>query len=204
MWYEFEGENFFLIHTTRQAFKVRKNYFLPWHWRKKFFLLVKHGKKYCPNCLSILIYWLNNFFFSNIKFCTLFRKTLNFCISLILEKKERRIYAESYAYNMYIPTYVYVLFFMSAYMPEVSLSFITMWMNLKVRCPLQDVADMSKLKWEHLKMKMFSGSAERWRYSIRLFSKMSDKREGGVKNLKKWVTSFMDCPKLYQSNGYQS
>ena len=112
-------------------------------------------------------------FFSNIKFCTLFRKTLNFCISLILEKKERRIYAESYAYNMYIPTYVYVLFFMSAYMPEVSLSFITMWMNLKVRCPLQDVSDMSKVKWEHLKMKMFSGSAERWRYSIRLFSKMS-------------------------------
>ena len=110
-------------------------------------------------------------FFSNLKFCTLFRKTLNFCISLILEKKERRIYAESYAYNMYIVhTYLCICtFFMSAYMPEVSLSFITMWMNLKVRCPLQDVSDMSKLKWEHLKMKMFSGSAERLRYSIKLF-----------------------------------
>ena len=91
-------------------------------------------------------------FFSNLKFCTLFRKTLNFCISLILEKKERRIYAESYAYNVYIVhTYLCICtFFMSAYMPEVSLSFITMWMNLKVRCPLQDVST--------LKMRKFSGS----------------------------------------------
>ena len=180
---------FFLIHTTREAFKVRKNYFLPWHWRKKFFFGQTWGKKIMPQLSRYIDLLGKQIFFSNIKFCTLFRKTLNFCISLILEKKERRIYAESYAYNMYyIPTYVYVLFFMSAYMPEVSLSFITMWMNLKVRCPLQDVVDMSKVKWEHLKMKMFSGSAERWRYSIRLFSKMSDKREGGVKNLKKWVT----------------
>ena len=28
--------------------------------------------------------------------------------------------------------------------------------------------------------------------SINLFSRMGDKGEGGVKNLKKWVTSFMD------------
>ena len=39
------------------------------------------------------------------------------------------------------------------------------------------------------------GSAKRWRYSISLFSKTGDKGEGGVKNLKKWVTSFMDSPK---------
>ena len=30
---------------------------------------------------------------------------------------------------------------------------------------------------------------------ISLFSEMGDKGEGGVKNLKKWVTSFMDGPK---------
>ena len=35
-------------------------------------------------------------------------------------------------------------------------------------------------------------SAKKWRYSISIFSKMGDKGEGGVKNLKKWVTSFMD------------
>ena len=29
-----------------------------------------------------------------------------------------------------------------------------------------------------------------------LFSKMGDKGQGGVKNLKKWVTSFMDRPLL--------
>ena len=38
------------------------------------------------------------------------------------------------------------------------------------------------------------GSAKRWRYSISLFCKMGDKGEGGVKNLKKWVTSIMDGP----------
>ena len=31
-------------------------------------------------------------------------------------------------------------------------------------------------------------------YSISLFSKMGDKGEGGVKNLKKWVISIMDVP----------
>ena len=36
------------------------------------------------------------------------------------------------------------------------------------------------------------GSAKKWRYSISIFSKMGDKGEGGVKDLKKWVTSFMD------------
>ena len=35
-------------------------------------------------------------------------------------------------------------------------------------------------------------SAKRWCDSISLFSKMGDKGEGGVKSLKKWVTSFMD------------
>ena len=38
------------------------------------------------------------------------------------------------------------------------------------------------------------GITKRWCYSISQFSKMSDKGEGGVKNLKKWVTSFMDGP----------
>ena len=35
------------------------------------------------------------------------------------------------------------------------------------------------------------GSAKSWHSSISLFSKMGDE-EGGIKNLKKWVTSFMD------------
>ena len=35
-------------------------------------------------------------------------------------------------------------------------------------------------------------SAKRRHYSISLFSKMGDIGEEGVKNLKKWVTSFMD------------
>ena len=39
-------------------------------------------------------------------------------------------------------------------------------------------------------------SAKRWRYSISLFSKMSDKGEGGVKNLKKWETSFTEIQVL--------
>ena len=30
--------------------------------------------------------------------------------------------------------------------------------------------------------------------SLSLFSKMGEKAEGGVKNLKKWVTIFMDGP----------
>ena len=38
------------------------------------------------------------------------------------------------------------------------------------------------------------GSAERWCYSISLFSKIGDKGEGGVKNLKKLVTSFVNGP----------
>ena len=45
------------------------------------------------------------------------------------------------------------------------------------------------------------GSARRWRYSISLFSKMGDKGEGGVKNLKILVT-LMDGPQInyYQLN----
>ena len=39
-------------------------------------------------------------------------------------------------------------------------------------------------------------SANRWRYSVSLFSKIGDKDEGGVKNLKKWVMSFMDGPQV--------
>ena len=39
------------------------------------------------------------------------------------------------------------------------------------------------------------GSAKRWCYSISLFSKMGDKGEGGVKNIKKWVTLFLNSPK---------
>ena len=38
------------------------------------------------------------------------------------------------------------------------------------------------------------GSTKRRRYSISLSSKMGDKGEGEVKNLKKLVTSFMDGP----------
>ena len=166
MWYEFEGEFFFSHSYHERSIQSTKKLFSTLTLAKKIFSFRQTWEKILPQLSKYIDLLGKQIFFSNIKFCTLFRKTLNFCISLILEKKERRIYAESYAYNMYyIPTYVYVLFFMSAYMPEVSLSFITMWMNLKVRCPLQDVADMSKLKWEHLKMKMFSGSAERWRYS---------------------------------------
>ena len=37
-------------------------------------------------------------------------------------------------------------------------------------------------------------SAKRRRHSISLFRKMGDKGEGGIKNLKTWVTSFMDGP----------
>ena len=37
-------------------------------------------------------------------------------------------------------------------------------------------------------------SANRWCYSVSLFSNIGDKDEGGVKNLKKWVMSFMDGP----------
>ena len=36
------------------------------------------------------------------------------------------------------------------------------------------------------------GSAKRWHYSTKLFSKTGDEGEGGVKNLKKLVRSFMD------------
>ena len=38
------------------------------------------------------------------------------------------------------------------------------------------------------------GSAKRSRYFINLCSKMGDKGEGGVKNLKKLETSLMDGP----------
>ena len=41
------------------------------------------------------------------------------------------------------------------------------------------------------------GSTKRWSYSVSLFSKMGDKGKGGVKNLKKWVTLFMDSPRTY-------
>ena len=36
--------------------------------------------------------------------------------------------------------------------------------------------------------KQEGGSSKRWHYSISLFSKMGDKGERGVKNLKRWVT----------------
>ena len=39
------------------------------------------------------------------------------------------------------------------------------------------------------------GSAKRWYYCISLLNKMEEKGEGGSKNLKKWVTSFIDSPK---------
>ena len=38
------------------------------------------------------------------------------------------------------------------------------------------------------------GSAKMWHNSIGLFSKMGDKGEGVVKNLKKWVKLFIDGP----------
>ena len=44
---------------------------------------------------------------------------------------------------------------------------------------------------------------KRWGYSISLFSKMGDKGNGGVKNLKKWVTSFMDGPKILFSFNFK-
>ena len=50
---------------------------------------------------------------------------------------------------------------------------------------------MTSLAWGE------GGSAQRRRYFISLFSKMGDKEEGRVKNLKKWVTSFMDGPRTY-------
>ena len=37
-------------------------------------------------------------------------------------------------------------------------------------------------------------AAKRLRYSISLFSKIGDMGAVGVKNLKQWVTSFMDGP----------
>ena len=43
-------------------------------------------------------------------------------------------------------------------------------------------------------------SAKRWRYSRSLFSKIGDKGEGGVKNLKKSVMPFMDGCKHQKSN----
>ena len=49
-------------------------------------------------------------------------------------------------------------------------------------------------KWCHTHRRE-GGSAKRLRYSISLFSKMGDKG-GGVKNLQKWVTSFMEGPKV--------
>ena len=40
------------------------------------------------------------------------------------------------------------------------------------------------------------GSTKRWCYSISLFSNTSDMAGGRGQNLKKWVTSFMDVPKM--------
>ena len=48
------------------------------------------------------------------------------------------------------------------------------------------------------------GSSKRWHYSISLFSKMWKKGEGGVKNLKKWVTSFMGGPSSKRDGDNQS
>ena len=49
-------------------------------------------------------------------------------------------------------------------------------------------------KWHH-PLRGEGGSAKRWHYSmsISLFINMGEKAEGGVKNLKKWVTSMMDA-----------
>ena len=48
-------------------------------------------------------------------------------------------------------------------------------------------------KW-HCPLRGEGGSAKKRHYSISLFSIMGDKGEGGVKNFKKSVTSFMDSP----------
>ena len=45
-------------------------------------------------------------------------------------------------------------------------------------------------KWRH-PLREGEGSVKRWRYSISLFCKMGNKGEGGVKNFKKWMTSFV-------------
>ena len=123
-------EKFFFSFIPREKHsKYEKTIFYPdIDGKFLFFFWSNMGKNICTYCPNYKYIEGNKNFFSNLNFCTLFRKTLNFCISLILEKKERRIYAESYAYNMYIVhTYLCICtFFMSAYMPEVSLSFITM------------------------------------------------------------------------------
>ena len=49
-------------------------------------------------------------------------------------------------------------------------------------------------KWRH-PLRGEGVSAKSWRHSMSLFSKMGDKGEGEVKNLKKWMTLFMDGPK---------
>ena len=67
------------------------------------------------------------------------------------------------------------------------------WSNKKLffHCPLTHFEAVHK--WRHPLMEE-GGSAKSQRFSISLFSKMGDKGEGGVKNLKKRVTSFMDNP----------
>ena len=56
--------------------------------------------------------------------------------------------------------------------------------------------DFSKVpihKWRH-PLRSGGGICQKWHYFISLFSKMGDNGEGGVKNVAKWVTSFMDGP----------
>ena len=69
---------------------------------------------------------------------------------------------------------------------------------IKSRFPSLSFLDLDKgvvQKWRH-PLRGKGRSAKRWCYSISLFSKMGDKGEGGVKSLKKWVTSFMDSPTI--------
>ena len=52
-------------------------------------------------------------------------------------------------------------------------------------------------KWRHLQGG--KGVAKWWHYYISLYSKKGDKGEGGVKNLKMEVTSFVNGPLLSSS-----
>ena len=58
-------------------------------------------------------------------------------------------------------------------------------------------------KWRH-PLRREGGSAKRRHYSLSLISDMGDKREGWVKDLKKWVTSFMNGRQWRWSRGMES
>ena len=105
-------ENFFSHSYHERSIQSMKKLFSTLTLVKNFFSFGQTWEKILPQLSKYIDLLGKQIFFSNIKFCTLFRKTLNFCISLILEKKERGAYMQKVMHIICTYLLMYMYFFL--------------------------------------------------------------------------------------------